>query len=188
MTDTATMTKNVLEQLAGTNPDSEIWWDSSPLIFPSWRKETLAKAPEGHEADWDAQLTRMMDAETIAEDGVMGFRGVTTNPPLSLQAIKIDPAGWARRIKDIAKADPHLDVEGVYWAAYLDLVKLGAEAILPVYEKSGGKYGFLSGQSIRVSCATATRCWRRASPSSRRRRTSWSSCPARRKAMKCSRS
>ena len=29
---------------------------------------------------------------------------------------------------------------------YLDLVKKGAEAIRPVYEKSGGKYGFLSGQ------------------------------------------
>ncbi len=146
MADTDIMTKNVLAQLAGSNPASEIWWDSSPLIFPSWRKETLAKAPAGHEADWNAQLDWMMDAETIAEDGTMGFRGVTTNPPLSLQAIKVDPAGWARRIKDIAKADPHLDVEGVYWAAYLDLVKLGAEAILPVYEKSGGKYGFLSGQ------------------------------------------
>jgi transaldolase len=146
MTNSAIMTKGVLEQLADTNPESEIWWDSSPLIFPSWRKETLAKAPAGKEADWDAQLTRMMDAETIAEDGVMGFRGVTTNPPLSLQAIKLDPAGWSKRIKDIAKADPALDVEGVYWAAYLDLVKLGADAIRPVYEKSGGKYGMLSGQ------------------------------------------
>ena len=26
-----------LEQLAATNPDAEIWWDSSPLIYPSWR-------------------------------------------------------------------------------------------------------------------------------------------------------
>jgi transaldolase len=76
----------------------------------------------------------------------MGFRGVTTNPPLSLQAVKLDPAGWTKRVQDIAKADPALDVEGVYWAAYLELVKLGADAILPVYEKSGGKYGFLSGQ------------------------------------------
>ena len=30
------------EQLAATNPDSEIWWDSSPLIYPSWEQETLA--------------------------------------------------------------------------------------------------------------------------------------------------
>ena len=41
------MTQHPLEQLAATNPDAEIWWDSSPLIFASWREETLAKAPEG---------------------------------------------------------------------------------------------------------------------------------------------
>ena len=42
----ADSTLHPLEQLAATNPDAEIWWDSSPLIFPSWREETLAKAPD----------------------------------------------------------------------------------------------------------------------------------------------
>ena len=142
----ADSTLHPLEQLAATNPDAEIWWDSSPLIFPSWRKETLAKAPEGKLAEWTAQLDRFYDAETIATQGTMGFRGVTTNPPLSLQAIKLAPELWAKEILDIAKQNPGLDYEGVYWAMYLDLVKKGAAAILPVYEKSGGKYGFLSGQ------------------------------------------
>ncbi|MBO9497998.1 MAG: hypothetical protein J7496_03030 [Novosphingobium sp.] len=140
------MTQNVLEKLAATNPDAEIWWDSSPLIYPSWKAETLAKAPAGKEADWEAQLTRLYDDATIQREGTMGFRGVTTNPPLSLQAVKLDPQGWTRRVQSIAKADPALDVEGVYWSAYLELVKLGADAILPVFEKSGGKYGYLSGQ------------------------------------------
>src|SRR5438046_7889285 len=85
-----------LEQLAATNPDSEIWWDSSPLIFPSWREETLAKAPADKLAEWTAQLDRFYDAETIASKGEMGFRGVTTNPPLSLQAIKLAPEMWAK--------------------------------------------------------------------------------------------
>jgi transaldolase len=142
----ADSTLHPLEQLAATNPDAEIWWDSSPLIFPSWREETLAKAPEGELANWTAQLDRFYDAETIASQGTMGFRGVTTNPPLSLQAIKLAPAMWAAEIKAIAAKNPGLDYEGVYWAMYLDLVKKGAEAILPVYQKSGGKYGFLSGQ------------------------------------------
>jgi transaldolase len=142
----ADSTLHPLEQLAATNADAEIWWDSSPLIFPSWREETLAKAPEGQLADWTAQLDRFYDAETIASQGTMGFRGVTTNPPLSLQAIKLAPELWAAEIKSIAAKNPGLDYEGVYWAMYLDLVKKGAEAILPVYRKSGGKYGFLSGQ------------------------------------------
>jgi len=140
------MTQNILERLAATNPDAEIWWDSSPLIFPSWKAETLAKAPEGQRAEWEAQLTRLYDDATIQAQGTMGFRGVTTNPPLSLQAIKLAPQLWADEIRKIAKQNPALDYEGVYWTMYLDLVKKGAAAIRPVWEKSGGKYGFLSGQ------------------------------------------
>lgn len=140
------MTKHPLERLAETNPDCEIWWDSSPLIFPDWEAKTLAAAPDGKRDEWAAQLARFYDADKVASEGTMGFRGVTTNPPLSLQAIQVDPKGWTSRIHEIAKADPSLDVEGVYWAMYLDLVKRGADAILPVFDKSGGKYGFLSGQ------------------------------------------
>lgn len=140
------MTQNILERLAATNPDAEIWWDSSPLIYPSWKEETLAKAPEGKRAEWQEQLTRLYDNATIHSQGTMGFRGVTTNPPLSLQAIKLAPELWAAEIKAIARKNPGLDYEGVYWAMYLDLVKKGAEAIHPVWEKSGGRYGFLSGQ------------------------------------------
>ncbi len=140
------MTQHVLEQLAATNPEAEIWWDSSPLIYPSWKEETLAKAPDGERADWDAQLTRFYDDATIRSQGTMGFRGVTTNPPLSLQAIKLAPELWSAEIRKIAAENPGRDVEGVYWAMYLDLVKKGAEAIRPVFDKSDGKYGFLSGQ------------------------------------------
>lgn len=140
------MSENVLEQLAATNPEAEIWWDSSPLIFPSWEAETLAKAPEDKRAEWEAQLGRLYNDQTIQSQGTMGFRGVTTNPPLSLQAIRLAPDLWAAEIKKVARDNPGLDVEGVYWAMYLDLVKKGAEAIRPVWDKSGGKYGFLSGQ------------------------------------------
>jgi transaldolase len=135
-----------LEQLAATNPDAEIWWDSSPLIFPSWREETLAKAPKGERASWAAQMKRFYDEDTIASQGTMGFRGVTTNPPLSLQAIKLAPELWASEIRKIASDNPGLGYEGVYWKMYLDLVRKGAEAIRPVWEKSGGRYGWLSGQ------------------------------------------
>ena len=140
------LTLHPLEQLAATNPDAEIWWDSSPLIYPSWRAETLAKAPAGKEDEWNAQLTRFYDDSVIQAEGRMGFRGVTTNPPLSLQAIKLAPELWAAEIRKIASQNPGLDYEGVYWTMYLDLVRKGAAAIRPVFEASGGKYGFLSGQ------------------------------------------
>lgn len=140
------MSQHVLEKLAATNPEAEIWWDSSPLIYPSWKEDTLAKAPEAKAAEWREQLTRLYDNGTIHDQGVMGFRGVTTNPPLSLQAIQLAPELWRAEIKQIAAKNPGMSVEQVYWAMYLDLVKKGASAIHRVYETSGGKYGMLSGQ------------------------------------------
>ena len=104
------------------------------------------QAPIALRADWQAQMTRFYDEDTVRNQGTMGFRGVTTNPPLALQAIKLAPEVWAAEIKQIASQDRSLDYEGVYWKMYLGLAKKGAEAIRPVWEKSGGKYGFLSGQ------------------------------------------
>ena len=85
------MTKHILEKLADTNSECEIWWDSSPLVYPSWKEETLADAPEGKRGEWQEQLDRLYDQNIIDSKGTMGFRGVTTNPPLSLQAIQLDP-------------------------------------------------------------------------------------------------
>jgi transaldolase len=140
------MTDHVLESLANTNPESEIWWDSSPLIYQSWKDETLSKDPNPASSGWEQQLTRLFDLETIRSQGKMGFRGVTTNPPLCLQAIKLDPETWASRIKEIAQANPEFSVEDVYWELYLDIVRKGALMILPVFKASGGKYGMISCQ------------------------------------------
>ncbi len=140
------MKEHVLEQLAGTNPDSEIWWDSSPLIYQSWKEGVLAKDPDPATSGWTEQLVRLFDLQTIETEGRMGFRGVTTNPPLCLQAIKLAPDFWAGRIRQIAKDHAPGDVEGVYWSLYLELVRKGAEMIHPVYKASGGRYGLVSGQ------------------------------------------
>ena len=140
------MAQNVLEKLAATNPDCEIWWDSSPIVFASWKEAVLAAAPDDKRDEWDAQLTRLFDPETVAETGKMGFRGVTTNPPLSLQALQDKPDFWAERIQAIAARHPNPTVENVYWALYLEIVRQGADMIRAVWDKSGGKYGYVSGQ------------------------------------------
>lgn len=140
------MTLHILEKLAATNPDCEIWWDSSPLVYESWKKGVLSSAPAAKRAAWEAQLTRLFDPATIAAEGTMGFGGVTTNPPLSLQAIQNDPDFWMHEIRRIAAENPADDVEGIYWKTYLEVVRRSAEMILPVYDASNGQYGYLSGQ------------------------------------------
>ena len=140
------MTDHVLERLAKTNPECEIWWDSSPLIYQSWKDETLAKDPSPGTSGWEQQLVRLFDPKTIKAEGKMGFRGVTTNPPLCLQAIKLAPDVWSKRILEIAKEHPGAGVEDVYWKLYLELVRKGSDMILPVFKASGGKYGWISCQ------------------------------------------
>jgi len=140
------MTRHVLERLAATNPDCEVWWDSSPLVYPGWKAEVLADAPADKAAAWEAQLARLYDPERVAASGAMGFRGVTTNPPLSLQALQADPDAWAEEIRAVGDANPGADVETLYWIVYLDIVRRGAMAIRPAFEASGRRHGFLSGQ------------------------------------------
>lgn len=140
------MSLNVLERLAATNPACEIWWDSSPLIYADWKADVLARAPVEKREAWRTQLTRLFDADAVAHGADMGFRGVTTNPPLCLQAFEGDPASWRDEVKKLARDSGRGDVEGVYWALYLEMVKRGAAMILPVFRASNGKYGFLSGQ------------------------------------------
>jgi len=38
------MSKNtIIEKLLDASPGMEIWWDSSPLLFPVWAKKMLSE-------------------------------------------------------------------------------------------------------------------------------------------------
>ena len=145
--------QHVLEKLAATNPASEIWWDSSPLIYGKWADGVLKSAPEHKRDPWSEQLSRLLDPATVASSGEMGFRGVTTNPPLSLQAIKGDPDRWVSRIRALCNEEPSATVEEVYWKIYLEVVRDGAAMIRSVWDASNGLYGFVSGQ-VDPRCVT----------------------------------
>ena len=135
--------RNMLEDLVAVSPGMEIWWDSSPVILDNWYKMMLAKAdPADHEV-LKAQFARMYDA-----GDPMGqlFRGVTTNPPLSLQAIKDDPPRWQAEADKILEEHDGLDTENLFWELYKQVVKQGSDMFLPLFEASGHKEGFLSGQ------------------------------------------
>jgi len=136
--------RNLFEKLVELSPGMEIWWDSSPVIFENWCKKMLAKAdPSDHEV-MKAQFARM-----FTPDDPMSqlFRGVTTNPPLSLQAIQDDEPRWEKIGQDLIKQNPGIDVEGLFWLMYREVVRLGSEAYLPLFEASGYKEGYLSGQT-----------------------------------------
>jgi len=135
--------RNFFERLVDVSPGMEIWWDSSPVIFDNWCKKLLEKADPNDRDKLQAQFNRMYD-----RDNPMGqlFRGVTTNPPLSLQAVQDDPPYWEKVAKDILAENSGLDTEGLFWELYKTVVKRGSEMYLPLFEASNYKEGFLSGQ------------------------------------------
>ncbi|MCG6931518.1 MAG: hypothetical protein LJE64_13265 [Desulfofustis sp.] len=136
--------RNLFEKLVDLSPGMEIWWDSSPIIFENWCKKMLAKADPADHDNLKAQFKRMYDPANV--EGQL-FRGVTTNPPLSLQAIEDDPPRWQKVAADFIRANPGISVEELFWMNYKEIVKLGSDMYLPLFEKSGYREGFLSGQT-----------------------------------------
>jgi transaldolase len=121
----------------------EVWWDSSPLIFDSWVEKMVEAAPAGQKKELEAQLRRLFVWDDMARSV---FRGCTTNPPLSLGAIKDNPSFWEKWVDDQIRANPGITVKDLWWITYKEVVRRGAEKILPINQASGGRFGWVSGQ------------------------------------------
>src|SRR3989344_2035317 len=137
------MTKSVLERLMDVHPDLEIWWDSSPLIFNSWVKKMLESAPSNKRVTLAAELNRIYNIKNPAKSLI---RGCTTNPPLSLSAVKNDQSFWNPWIDSLIKKNKGLSKNEYAWLTYKEVIKKGAQMMLPIWEKSNGRFGFISGQ------------------------------------------
>jgi transaldolase len=133
---------SVVERLWKVNPKAEIWWDSSPIIFDNWRSKMIEKAANKEEmTSW---LDRLYHKNIPPVKNI--FRGVTTNPPLSYNAIKDDPDYWSQWIDALIEKDRCIDSEVIFWKTYKEIVKRGAEIYLPIFKASRFKHGFISGQ------------------------------------------
>jgi transaldolase len=137
------MRKSVLERLTNVHPDLEIWWDSSPLVFKSWLQKMLEKAPAASRATLEEELSRIY---VVGDPASSLVRGCTTNPPLSLAAVKNDPKFWNEWIDDLIASNPGLARYDYYWLTYKEVIRRGAKMMLPIWEASGGRYGYTSGQ------------------------------------------
>jgi transaldolase len=137
------MKKNPLERLMDTHPGLEIWWDSSPLIYSTWSEGLLKKAPPDRAGELREQLKRLYDFE---HPEMALFRGVTTNPPLSLQVIKTREPFVTQIVDELIEKNPCVDKEALFWMTYKEIVRRGAQMFLGVFKRSQYRYGYLSGQ------------------------------------------
>jgi len=135
--------RNLFEKLVDGSPGMEIWWDSSPVIFDNWCRKMIDKATVEDLDTLKRQFNRMYD-EGLPEKQL--FRGVTTNPPLSLQAIQDDPVYWETVVREIIAENSGINTETLFWSLYKRVVKRGSDMYLPLFEKTDYREGFLSGQ------------------------------------------
>ena len=179
--------RNLLEDLVAVSPGMEIWWDSSPVIFGNWCKKMLAKAEPGDQDNAQAPVRAHVRHSTDPMGQL--FRGVTTNPPLSLAAFKDDPPYWQKVADDILKANQRPR----HRVAVLAALQRGRQAGLrhvPAALRGVGPQGGLPLRPVRPAQrlrrgghAQAGRS--RSTPSTP---TSWSRCPAPPRATRSSRS
>jgi transaldolase len=103
----------------------------------------VAAAPEEKKAILEEQLNRIYVLDDPAQSLV---RGCTTNPPLSLTAVKNDPEIWNEWIDDLIASNPGLELNEYFWLTYKEVIRRGAEMMMPVWKASGGRFGYISGQ------------------------------------------
>ena len=135
--------KSAVERLWEVNKDAEIWWDSSPLVFANWRKKLMDEATDKDQMA--AHVDRLFHADNAPTDNL--FRGVTTNPPLSYATTQDDPAYWQGWIDQYIEEKNCTDTDTVFWDTYKEIVRRGAATYMPMFEASGKKMGYLSGQT-----------------------------------------
>ncbi len=137
------MEPSVIERLVATNPDMEIWWDSSPLIYKNWKKKMIDMAPEKRKKTMEEELDRFFNLDDPAKSVI---RGCTTNPPLSLGAVKNDPEFWNAWIDNLVSENKDKTQHELFWMTYKEVIRRGAEMLMPIWKASEGRFGYISGQ------------------------------------------
>jgi transaldolase len=139
------MMSNFWKKIKALNPETEIWWDSSPLVWPNF-KEDFTKSSAVPEADreWFRSELDGMFLGARVTDWI--FDGCTTNPPLSWAVLKTRKDDWYKIIIEKRKTYRGKSKYGLFLEVYFEVVKRGAEKFMPLFEASGGKHGHISGQ------------------------------------------
>lgn len=135
--------KSILERLIEVNPSAEIWWDSSPVIYDHWVQEVLKETSCEDKGTVRDQLKRLYDPGNPA--GTF-FRGVTTNPSLSMDVLEIQKVYWEKYVDGFIDKNPGIGKEELFWTIYKEIIKRGAEMYMPLFESSDYKYGYISAQ------------------------------------------
>jgi len=127
---------NAVRRLKDTNPQLEIWWDSSPLVYADW----LAGAGRDHR---DARLFELVpgpDGQTLfAPDSLLD--GATTNQPLTWQVLEKYPEVWSEWLAAQPASAGNLHAREAMWRTHIEIAARGADMLAPIFEATDRRRG-----------------------------------------------
>ena len=92
-------------------------------------------------ADW---WNDSCDLAQLSEAVSQGATGATSNPVIVEAAVNADQDRWLPCIRELAKRFPQEDEEAITWRLISEMGRQAAHILRPVYDKTGGKKGYLS--------------------------------------------
>ena len=102
--------KSSMERFNETSEDLEIWWDSSPLVYETWKKERIKAKPLA-ERDGEEEILNRYYISDRPMDQL--FVGMTTNQPLSGAVMKDDPGFWREWTIEQKRREPGLSTHEI---------------------------------------------------------------------------
>jgi transaldolase len=128
---------NPIRRLKDTNPQLEVWWDSSPLVYADW----LAGAGQEHR---DARLFDLVPGpdglDLFAPDSLLD--GATTNQPLTWQVLEQYPEVWSEWVRageyPVAGAP---DAREAMWRVHIEVAARGADMLAPIFAATDRRRG-----------------------------------------------
>lgn len=136
---------NAWREIQKLNEDTEVWWDSSPVVWPNFKNDMTAyPGLQNGEREWVQSELDKMFFDAPVEQWL--YKGCTTNPPLSWAVLKTRKEEWAEIIRDLRRGYKGRSKYGLFRRVYAEVVKRGADKFMPLFEASDGKLGHISGQ------------------------------------------
>lgn len=83
-------------------------------------------------------------ADELADAIANGAVGATSNPSLVLDVLRKEAVPWRARIRELAAELPTASEAEIAWRIAEEMAVRGAAALLPVFERTGGRQGCLS--------------------------------------------
>jgi transaldolase len=127
---------NPIAGLRATNPNLEVWFDTSPLLYAEWVHKSPAaiQAADLFLMRRNGDGPRRFSAESL-------LQGATTNQPLTLQVLQKNPADWEQWLAKEVDRMPILTRTEALWRLFVEVAARGADLLAPIAEASSFRLG-----------------------------------------------